>query len=139
MTSASGAGYYLDASALLALLFQEPGLESVAAVLNHAYIHSVNLAEVAGKLVRAGVPLVEAVQAIEELDLRIDEDLPYRRAAACGALIAETRRQGLSLGDCICLTAAASKGCIAVTADRGWKKLHGRRIDGKEIRVQVIR
>src|ERR1017187_8458993 len=94
--STSKAGYALDASALLALLFNEPGQEKVSAVINRAYIHSVNVAEVAGKLVRQGVPRAEAEQMIEELNLDIDEELPTHQAALCGELVAQTRQQGLS-------------------------------------------
>ena len=139
MISTSKAGYALDASALLALLFNEPGQEKVSAVINRAYIHSVNVAEVVGKLVRQGVPRAEAEQMIEELNLDIDEELPTHQAALCGELVAQTRQQGLSLGDCVCLTIAASVGGIAVTADRRWRELDGQRIENNEIRVQVIR
>jgi ribonuclease VapC len=137
--SASTAGYALDASALLALMLNEPGQEKVSAVINRAYIHSVNVAEVVGKLVREGVPRAEAEQMIDELSLDIDEELPARQAILSGELVAQTRKQGLSLGDCLCLTVAASKGSIAVTADRRWQGLHGQRIENNKIRVQVIR
>jgi PIN domain nuclease of toxin-antitoxin system len=76
---------------------------------------------------------------IEELDLDVDQNLPVHQAALCGELVAHTRQQGLSLGDCICLAVAASKGSIAVTADRKWQELDGQRIGSHEIRVQVIR
>ena len=76
---------------------------------------------------------------IEELDLDIDQELPAHQAALCGELVAQTRQQGLSLGDSVCLTVARSHGSIAVTADRRWQELHGQRIENKEIRVQVIR
>ena len=139
MICASKAGYALDASALLALVFNEPGQEKVSAVINRAYVHSVNVAEVVGKLMREGVSRAEAEQTIEELDLEIDEELPAHQAALSGELVAKTRQQGLSLGDCICLTVAASNGSIAVTADRMWQALNGQRIENNKIRVLVIR
>ena len=139
MISASKAGYALDASALLALVFNEPGQEKVSAVIDRAYIHSVNVAEVVAKLIREGVPRAEAEQTIEELKLDIDEELPARQAALSGELVAKTRQQGLSLGDCVCLTVAASNGSIAVTADHRWQELNGQRIENNKIRVQVIR
>jgi PIN domain nuclease of toxin-antitoxin system len=120
-------------------MLDEPGQENVRAVINRACIHSVNVAEVVGKLVREGVPLAVAERAIEALNLEIDEELPARKAVLCGALVAQTRRQGLSLGDCICLTVAAANGSIAVTADRRWQELSGQQIENNEIRVQVIR
>jgi PIN domain nuclease of toxin-antitoxin system len=51
----------------------------------------------------------------------------------------ETRKQGLSLGDCICLTSAASADRVAVTAERRWKKLEGRQFGGVSLRVELIR
>ncbi len=89
-------------------MLDEPGHDEVRAILDRAYIHSVNVAEVVGKLIRKGVPRAEAEQTIEELELDIDEELSAHQAALCGALMARTRQQGLSLGDCICLTVAAS-------------------------------
>ena len=133
------ADYILDASALLAFMLDEPGHEQVHAILDRACIHSVNIAEVVGKLIRKGVPGLRAEQMIEELDLDVDQNLPVHQAALCGELVAHTRQQGLSLGDCICLAVAASKGSIAVTADRKWQELDGQRIGSHEIRVQVIR
>jgi ribonuclease VapC len=131
--------YALDASALLAVILREPGREDVHTVMSRAYIHAVNVAEVVGKLVREGVPRAEAELTIGELKLDIDWELSTRQAILCGELVAHTKPQGLSLGDCVCLTVAASHGSIAVTADRRWQELHGRRIDNNEIRVQVIR
>ena len=131
--------YALDASALLAVMLDEPGHEKVRAILDRAYIHSVNVAEVVSKLIRKGVPGLRASQMIEEIGLDIDGELPAHQAALCGELVAQTRRQGLSLGDCVCLTIAASVGGIAVTADRRWQELDGQRIENNEIRVQVIR
>jgi ribonuclease VapC len=139
MISGGKSGHALDASAVLAVMLDEPGSEKVHPILDRAYIHSVNAAEVVSKLIRSGVPASRASQMIEELDIHIDEELPARQAAFCGELVAQTRHQGLSLGDCICLTVAASKGSIAVTADRRWQELNGRRIGKNEICVQVIR
>ena len=139
MSSRFKTDYTLDASALLAFMLDEPGHEQVHAILDRAFIHAVNIAEVVSKLIRKGVPGLRAEQMIEELDLDIDQNLPAHQAALCGELVAQTRQQGLSLGDCVCLTVAASNGSIAVTADRRWQELHGQRIENNEIRVQVIR
>jgi len=131
--------FALDASAVLAVMLNEPGHEQVRAISDRAYIHSVNVAEFVGKLVREGVPRVEAEQMIGELSLGIEQELSIGQAALCGELMAKTRRQGLSLGDCVSLAVAAWVGATAVTADRQWKDLDGLRIDNREIRVQVIR
>jgi PIN domain nuclease of toxin-antitoxin system len=139
LTSRPESSYALDASALLAVMLDEPGQEEVHAILDRACIHSVNVAEVVGKLIRKGVPGMRAEQMIQELNLDIAGELPAHQAALCGELVARTRPQGLSLGDCICLTVAALSGSIAVTADRRWQELDGHRIENNEIRVQVIR
>ena len=131
--------YQLDASALLAVMLNEPGHERIRAVVNSASIHAVNVAEVIAKLMRAGVPANEAHESVEELHLDIGEEFSLKQAAACGALIAETRKQGLSLGDCICLTSAALADRVAVTAERRWKELEGWQFAGVSLRVERIR
>ena len=47
----------LDASAVLALIHDEPGADIVAAELNAAVLGTANLAEVVGKMVDAGVDI----------------------------------------------------------------------------------
>ena len=76
---------------------------------------------------------------IRELGLDIHEELSASHAALCGELLARTRGQGLSLGDCVCLAMAACAGSVAVTADRQWMNLHGQRLQGRDIRVEAIR
>ena len=139
MSAAEQWDYVLDASALLALLLEEPGEAAVRAVLDHATIHTVNVAEVIGKLMRDGVPREDAVAAVEELQVQIVKEFGFREAAECGTLLASTRKLGLSLGDCVCLTVAARRGAPAVTAERLWKKIEGRTVAGGELRIEVIR
>ena len=51
----------LDASAILAVLFQEPGAEKMTdEIMDHAVISTVNLAEVQSKLVKMGHPPEDA-------------------------------------------------------------------------------
>ncbi len=131
--------YQLDASAVLAVMLNEPGHDRVRAVIDNAAIHAANLAEVIAKLIREGVPADEAHQFMEDVHLDLSEEFSLRQASDCGALIAETRRQGLSLGDCICLTAAGWKRRIALTAERQWKELEGREVAGGALQVELIR
>ena len=53
--------YLLDASALLAVIFQEPGADRVLEVIDDSEIHAVNLAEVMRKMVAVGMPPGEVV------------------------------------------------------------------------------
>lgn len=122
----------LDASALLALLFREPGAERVAAKLAQAAISAVNLAEVLGRLVRDGRPLAEAVHRLAALGLEV-VPLDAERAAAVAALEPLTRPAGLSLGDRCCLALALERDVPALTADGAWLRLP------HPVRLELIR
>ena len=131
--------FVLDASALLSILLDEPGQGRVNEILDRSQIHAVNLAEVIGRLVRAGMPPEKAVAALGGLYLEVEEEFEARQAEFCGTLLGTRRDLGLSLGDCVCLTTAASLGAVAVTADRRWKELDGTVVGSATIRVELIR
>ena len=112
--------FVLDTSAVLALLFKEAGHDLVHdALLEGAAISAVNLAEVVTRLVRDGMSGDQAATAISSLPLdyyQLSEEL----AVQTGALHAETRRFGLSLGDRACLALARQEQMVALTGDRIW-------------------
>jgi len=113
----------LDASAILAVLLQEPGHEKLtAALLSEAVASTVNLAEVQTKLVRRGGAPDEAwsdaVSVIREL-VAFDEE----QARRAGGLVAQTQSLGLSLGDRACLALGVTLRSPIYSADRSWKRL----------------
>lgn len=113
----------LDASAILAVLFGEPGQEMLTdEVLAGAVASTVNLAEVQSSLVRRGV---SAAEAWSRAMVPISQAVPLTedQARVAGNLAAETRAHGLSLGDRACLALALDLGAPVYTADRVWKKL----------------
>lgn len=113
----------LDASALLAVLNNEPGADALPLdVLAEAAISTVNLAEVHTKLVRAGISPGDAWTAAVA---PVGEIMPFteEQAKLAGALSARTHALGLSLGDRACLALAISLHVPVYTADRNWKKL----------------
>jgi len=112
----------LDASALLAVLTDEPGGTMVAAVLTRASISAVNLSEVVAKLAEEGMPETQIREAINGLGLDI---VPFDSESAyvSGLLRLTTKRLGLSFGDRTCLALAQRLGVPAFTADRTWKKM----------------
>lgn len=114
--------WILDASALLALLQEEPGSEYVARVLPDAAICSVNTSEVVGKLVEKGVPADIVRQTLASLDI---DERPFDHELACsaGALRLTTSAYGLSLGDRACLALARHLSAPALTSDGVWKEL----------------
>lgn len=121
----------LDASAVLALLQDEPGGDLVLDSLPGALISSVNLSEVVAKLAELGMPKREIRLALS-LGLKVvpfDEALAY----SAGSLRPATRSAGLSLGDRACLALAWSRSLPALTTDRAWQDLD------VDVEVRVIR
>lgn len=113
----------LDASALIALLFEEKGMTLVESHLPHAQISSVNLTEVVSFLIKQGITEQETTGLIEDLALTIvDYDPP--QAFLAGALISKTMHKGLSLGDRACLALAIQHDLPVLTADKTWAELH---------------
>ena len=122
----------LDASALLALLNQEPGAERIAAYLPGVAMSTVNLAEVVAKLAEVGMSELEIRRAINGLHIRL---VPFddEQAFQCGLMRPRFRHLGLSLGDRACLALANLLGAKALTTDSAWKNLRG------GPRVEVVR
>jgi ribonuclease VapC len=118
----SEAGYLLDASAVLAMVFNEPGTERVEEVVSNARISSANLSEVVAKLYdrRIDTERVELILSNFSVEtVAFDRNLAER----AGHLRLLTRHLGLSLGDRACLATAQAIGCTVLTADRAWAEL----------------
>ena len=113
----------LDASALLALLNQEPGAQKLTVeLLRDAAVSTVNLAEVQAKLVREGADPEEAWELVMA-PVCTAEPFTSEHAKTAGTLVKQTKALGLSLGDRACLALALTLGAPAYTADRDWKQL----------------
>ena len=92
----------LDASALMAVLREEPGAAVVEVVLDSAVISAVNLSEVQAKLVERGTPADLAWSWLAGLDLAV-RDFDAIQARVAGDLRPDTRAYGLSFADRACL------------------------------------
>ena len=112
----------LDASAILAVIFEEAGAERVAIHLPGAMVSTVNVAEVMTKLFDLGMPEETVEDVVAGLQLTV---LPFDldQAAEAARLRIQTRDAGLSLGDRACLAAAKLQNVLALTSDRAWKGL----------------
>jgi ribonuclease VapC len=122
----------LDASALLALLFAEPGAESVADVIAEgAVISTVNLSEVAAILVRRGQELEKTLAPVRE-QVSVEPFTP-EDALTAAKLGTPTASKGLSLGDRACLALAKRLAARAVTAERSWAQLE------VDVQIELIR
>ncbi len=111
--------FLLDASAMLALLHDEPGGASVEQYLADGALVAVNLEEVVGTLIRAGMPVASVEQALAPLALPV---APFTEEMAWVSAQARPRLpSGLGLADRCCLAAAAVLDATVVTADALWK------------------
>ena len=123
----------LDASALLAVLNDEPGADKLTLeLLNGATSSTVNLAEVQSKLVHRGIDPDDAWEAalspIQQATAFTEE-----QAKIAGSLVTHTGPFGLSLGDRACLALGITLKAPVYTADRLWKNLK------LGIRIHVVR
>jgi ribonuclease VapC len=112
----------LDASALLAIIFDEPGAEMLTDdVMDIAVASTVNLAEVQTKLMMKGYDPELAWDDI--LALVSPEHFTPEHAKTAGTLVKTTHSFGLSLGDRSCLALAISLGAEVYTTEKLWKNL----------------
>jgi PIN domain nuclease of toxin-antitoxin system len=112
----------LDTSAVLALMWGEPGAERVARHPGRATVSAANLAEVVAKLVDRGLTAAQVAEALGDFDGLI-EPMPEAQGLDAGLLRGPTRALGLSLGDRACLALARSLKAPVMTADRSWAGL----------------
>lgn len=122
----------LDASALLALLNQEPGSQEVETTLPGAAISAVNLSEVVAKLTEAGLPEVPLRTALDGLGLEV-HSFDVESAYPAGFLRAQTKQLGLSFADRACIALGLELGLPVLTTDRNWKDVDA------EVEVRLIR
>lgn len=112
----------LDASALIALLRDEPGAQAVERLLGRAVMSVVNWAEVLQRYRAHGVETAGKRESVEALGVGIAGFTP-EDAEAVAELWEVTRAAGLSLADRACLALARRLGLPAHTADRDWRKV----------------
>jgi ribonuclease VapC len=111
----------LDTSAVLALLFGEPGAETVAdAIAEGAAISTVTYAEVATVLIRNDLDLTALRRVAAQVRVEL---FTAAEANTTAALIVKGEPLGLSLGDRACLALAIRLNACALTADSAWAHL----------------
>ena len=124
----------LDASALIAMLKQEPGGDKVAEIIGDSKITAINHAEVISHFCHAGMPIAEVDAMLRLLPLVIvsaDEKL----ARLAGHLRTLTSSAGLSLGDRFCLALAQLENLPAWTSDRKWQTI----AEAVQVEISIIR
>jgi PIN domain nuclease of toxin-antitoxin system len=123
----------LDASAVLAMLREEPGGDTVADHIGRAAISAVNLQEVAKEMLREGASLETARAVLDELGLDVR---PHDAEAAyvAAALYPQTRQYGRGLGDRTCMALGIAMRVPVLTTDREWRNVE---VDG--LRLEHVR
>ncbi len=139
MTEPGPTGAVLDASAVLALLYAEPGGQAVAEYLEGGVISSINMAEVLQKIRQRSTTAAESGDApavFAGLGLRVHPTFTETNAVRSAEIWSAAQHLGLSLADRCCLAiAGALPGGFAITADTAWTKLP----EELGIRVRCIR
>ena len=110
----------LDASALMAYVWLEPGADAVE--IEGSAVSAVNWAEVGQRFASRGQDLSRWRASFAAVGFDV---VPFTEASAeaAASLWSRTRGAGLSLGDRACLALAAELGVPAVTSDRAWAAL----------------
>ena len=123
----------LDASAILAVVFREPGAEFVISIFSRAAVSAVNFAEVITILGKESSDPARIPHILRLFELPF---LAWDESAAIDSLkFAHLANKGFSLGDRACITEAMRrKKTKMATADRAWKQ-----IGMIEKRVELIR
>jgi PIN domain nuclease of toxin-antitoxin system len=108
----------LDASALLAFVGNEPGAETVEdALTSGAVCSAANWSEVAQRVLAAGGDWALVAALLRSYGIEV---VSVTAPDAEWAARRWRRREGLSLGDRLCLALGDRLGVVVLTADRAW-------------------
>jgi ribonuclease VapC len=125
----------LDSSVVLAYLLDERGRElAEQAIGAGGVISTVNLAEVMSRLMKDGADPTASAEVLLALPVVV-VPLDAGLAITSGAMFAQTRKFGLSLGDRACLALAKREAVPALTGDRAWLQV----AEAVGVEVRLIR
>ena len=117
-----GSPAVLDSTAILAVIFNEPGGDAVLPVLEGGLLSAVNLAEVHTRLLHRGAAADFAWRRLMEFGCEI---CPFdgQQARIVAELAAQVRPNHLSFGGRACLALALARKATVYTTDAAWRNL----------------
>jgi ribonuclease VapC len=118
----------LDSTAVLAVLFDEPGATKMLDLLPGSLLSAVNLAEIHGRLIANGHPSAQSWNRLLSLGFEVVpfSDEQARLASDLGSpggSPGNSRSQALSLAERACLALALERKATVYTTNRAWKNL----------------
>ena len=122
----------VDASVILAMIFEEPGGDQLNdAIADGSVVSDINRAEVIKRLMGNGTDPETALAAVKDLDL---DAIPFSSEllSAMTTIFPHVKRANLSLADCACLATAKHLRLPALTADKAWAEIAG------DVGVEVV-
>lgn len=122
MAGAKSVSVVLDASATLAIVFEEEGAEIAIAESAGALLSAVNLDEVLHKSARRGIAMADVEKQLGKLGVII---VPFDivQARLSSGLHSRVDRTGTSFADRTCLALGLSTGRQVLTSDGKWLEL----------------
>lgn len=112
----------IDSSALLAVIYNENGIDKAQEYFDHSYMSVINAAECLMVLNRNGMPIDVAQNLLESI---ISKFIPTEYHDA--SLIAQTKNAnkalGLSLGGSTCIALGNKLELQIITADKAWSEI----------------
>jgi ribonuclease VapC len=122
----------VDSSAILAVLFQEPGAARALEKMSGGMMSAVNYAETGAKLIARGWGREEWEEVVDSFGLTL---VPFdrRMAVLSGAMAPDFAPRGVSFADRACIVLGMIEKLPVLTGDRKWASL------GLELEVELIR
>ena len=124
--------FVIDASAILAMIFDEAGGDMVADVCDGAMLSAVNLDEVLHKVARRGVDPMLVETQLSRLGIAVVV-FDARQARVSAALHARLAGTDTSFADRACLSMGLMLNTTVLTADAKWMRL------GLDVDIRLIR
>jgi len=114
--------YILDASALLASIYNEKSKVDMVHYIENSSMHYFNVSEVLNVLHRCGMEMSLASDIVKSL-VRSFLPCTYDNAYKAAEIKQKYKHLGISAGDSFCISSSIQYQIPVVTADKAWKEI----------------